>query len=364
LRFRILTLSDSDEWDILLRKIPDCKKSPHFNSSYYKLFEERGEGKSICFVGELEEKLIVYPTLLKSISKLGYDLGEEFYDLEGVYGYNGPVTNCENVEFISEFGDNLLKGMGDLNIVSEFVRFCPVIKNEHLLSYITPLHALDNVLLDLSKGYTEVWEKSYDPGVRKAIRKAERFNYSFKIIDGINIILQDVEDFVSIYNSTMSRNHASTYYYFSEIFFKNLIDYQPESILLSFAILDGKPVSTEILLINNHHAYGFLGGTLKDYFNYNPNSILRNQIVKYLTDQGICQYSLGGGKSNEDSIYSYKKSFSRYIKSDFFIGKKIHNKGIYDELFDQWIRKYPENYTIGKNYLLKYRLIRQELIYA
>lgn len=364
MKYKILTLADSVEWDYLLDRIPDCNKSPHFTSGYYRLFEERGEGKGICFVGELNDKLIIYPSLQKSISELGYNLGEEFYDLEGVYGYNGAISNCDDSGFISDFGQNTLNVMKDLNIVSEFVRFCPVIGNHHLLSYILPIHALDNVLMDLSDGYSDVWEKSYDPGVRKAIRKAERFGFTFKIIDGINITQKDITDFLSIYNNTMTRNNAPKYYYFSGHFFNHLIETQPKNILLSFAILAGEPVSTEILLTNSHHAYGFLGGTQREYFNYNPNSILRNQIVKYLLERGISKYSLGGGKSNEDSIYTYKKSFSRYIKSEFFIGKKIHNKIIYDILVDQWNQKYPEAFNQGKNYLLKYRLIQKDMMYV
>jgi len=39
----------------------------------------------------------------------------------------------------------------------------------------------------------------------------------------------------------------------------------------------------------------------------------------------------------------------------FYIGKKIHNKIIYDEVVRQWEEKYPGKILKYKNHLLKYR---------
>ena len=42
----------------------------------------------------------------------------------------------------------------------------------------------------------------------------------------------------------------------------------------------------------------------------------------------------GGGKSNdlEDSLYLFKKNFAKLYETDFYVGKKIWNQKIYDEL--------------------------------
>jgi len=351
----VLSCSDHVKWNSYLDKIPDDRKSPHFSSEYYKLFEERQEGKGICFIGEENERVILYPTLINSINELGFELDREYYDIQGAYGYNGPVTNCIAADFLAEFSRSLLEYHQKSGIVAEFIRFCPVIQNHENLNYMKPIYALDNVLIDLTPGIDHLWKNSFDNGVRKAIRKSMNAKLNFKIISGRDVSTADVEGFLDIYNETMSRNEVGQYYFFPKSFIVNLFASMPGKTLLAFVFLEGKAISTELILFNSQNAYGFLGGTLSEYYHLNPNSYLRYELLKYLIDSGVKKYSIGGGKARGDSVYLFKKSFSKNINSKFFIGKYIHNKKIYNALTEKWSRKYPEKVSRFANLLLKYR---------
>lgn len=353
--FNILSCSDHAKWNSYLEKIPDDKKSPHFSPEYYKLFEERNEGKGICLIGAEDSKVILYPTLINSINELGYDLDGEYYDIQGAYGYNGPVTNCNDPVFFDQYSKLLLEYQEQSGIIAEFIRFCPVIKNQNYLSYIQPIYTLDNVLLDLTQGIEYIWKHSFDNGVRKAIRKSMNTKLKFEVVLGGHVSKDNIEDFLNIYNETMARNKTSEYYLFSKSFLHKLFASMPQQTLLVSVLLDGKAISTELVLFNSNNSYGFLGGTLSEYYNLNPNSFLRYELLKYLIGSGVKKYSIGGGKSKEDSIYLFKKSFSKDIDSKFYIGKYIHNKKIYNAIVEKWSQKYPEKVSEFGNLLLKYR---------
>jgi len=342
-------------WNSLLNRIPDAAKSPHFRPEYYKLFEERGEGRPICFVGVEGDRAIVYPALINSIHGLGYELEGEYFDLQGAYGYNGPVTNCGDPTFLEGFSRAVSDYCREAGIVAEFIRFCPVIKNYHYLRHIEPSFAFENVLIDLAPGIDEVWRKSFDNGVRKAVRKAERAKLDCRIVTGTDVTAEDVGHFLNIYHQTMVRNRADAYYFFSQDFVHGLIASMPGETLLAFVSADGRPVSCELVLHNTHHAYGFLGGTLSDYYAQSPNSLLRFELVKRLSAMGIQAYSIGGGKGMDDPVYLFKKSFGRNTESRFYIGKCIHNEDVYRSLCKQWARKYPEKDGAYGHLLLKYR---------
>lgn len=346
---------DPESWNQLYSIIPDNNKSPHFAIEYYKLFELRGEGKGICFAGIEDKKIILYPTLINCINDLGYDLDKEYYDLQGAYGYNGPIANCTDPDFLSNFSNELISYYNKNNIIAEFIRFCPVVQNHQILDYIQAIYALDNVIIDLSGGLDNVWENSFDRGVRKAIRKSMKNGLQYQVFDRQNIDTEIIDAFLSIYNHTMSRNNADEYYCFSNEFITGLFDKMPQNCLIAFAKLENEVISAELVLYNKSNAYGFLGGTRSEFYQVAPNSFLRFELIKSLIERGVQKYSIGGGKSKDDSVYLYKKSFSRYLDSKFYFGKKVHNDIIYQKVVNQWENRFPGKTEKYRHMVLKYR---------
>ena len=78
-----------------------------------------------------------------------------------------------------------------------------------------------------------------------------------------------------------------------------------------------------------------LSGALKDFRELQANSLLLYEVAKWGSENGYKKFHLGGGYTSEDdSLYKFKKSFSKREDNDFFIGKKIYNKEQYDYLMN------------------------------
>lgn len=355
MNFKLLNIRHKNQWMDYLNLLPEGLQDVYFFPEFYELFEKKGHGKAHCFVYEHADKFVLYPFLLNCINDAGFALDKKYYDIQGPYGYNGPVSNSKDAGFIRDFSDSFCRFCHEQNIVAEFIRFNPVLKNQMFQNHIVPVEQLDSVLIDTGRDEDYIWNESFDRGVRKAVRKAEKSGITVRIFHSHDIDGKKIDDFISIYHATMRRNDAKEYYFFSRDFFKELIQTHQNRVLLVFAYKDGSPVSTELVTYWKKNSYGFAGGTLAEYYEYSPNSYLRFELIRHLMKEGISNYSIGGGYQRDDTIYKFKKSFSRNVDSRFFIGKKVHNQSVYDELVRVWERNNSEKKDAYRNFLLKYR---------
>ena len=344
------------KWDYLYSLLPDEIKSPFFTSQYYESYLEIEKGAIECFCCYLDEdNFLFYPYLRRDINSLGYDLSAKFYDIAGAYGYNGPIGKVSEPDFVKYFNTSLKNYLQQSNVVTEFVRYCPIINNRIFHSYTNQIDVLDNVYIDLSKGIDDVWNNSFEAKVRNIYRKAEKYNLITHIYKGEEIILEYIDLFYNIYINTMERNCAEQYYFFDKSFFINIIDKMDESILICITYLENLPISSELVLIGPRIAYGFLWGNLKEYYSYNANTFQKWKLIKYLFNKGIEKYSLGGSISRNDNIYKFKKSFAKNCINPFYIGIYVHQPDIYEIIQSQWEEKYPDAATKYANKIQGYR---------
>ena len=306
--YNILGITDSKKWNDYLLKLPRQQQDIYFTPEYYSLYEQCGEGQAQCFVYDNDGKVAIYPFLKNSINKLGYVLSKDYYDIQGAYGFNGIIANCSSSQFLSDLSATFQRYCTDNNIVAEFIRFNAIIENQLFSSYLIPFYTLDIIIINLEPPIENIWNNSLESRARTAINKAIRSGLEFNVITGNEISSNDIEQFTTIYYSTMKRNNADDFYFFSEEYFSQLIKKMPDNLLLSFVKKDGIAISTEIDLFKNENAYAFLGGTLSEYNIYNPNSFLRFEFVKVLKNIGVKKYLIGGGHTRNDGIYKYKKS--------------------------------------------------------
>jgi len=128
--YRLLSLSDEREWSAYLQKLPDCQRDVYYTPEYYRLYEKLGDGKLQCFVFMQDDKLALYPFLLNSVNNLGYSFDMEYYDLQGAYGYNGVVSSSFDPDFIDAFYQAFDKWCIERNVIAEFTRFHPLLRNQ------------------------------------------------------------------------------------------------------------------------------------------------------------------------------------------------------------------------------------------
>ncbi len=329
-------------WDNLYSNLPEKMQSPFFTSQYYESYLEVEKGTIECFCCyQDKDNFLFYPYLRREINSLGYDLPDKFYDIAGAYGYNGPLGKVSDPRFIDYFNSALKHHLREISVVTEFVRYCPIINNRIFHTYTNQIDVLDNVYIDLSKGLEDVWNNSFESKVRNIYRKSEKYNLLTQIYYGESIRKEHISIFYNIYINTMERKNADKYYFFQESFFMELYNKLRNNILLSITYLEDIPISSEFVFLGPKIAYGFLWGTLKEYYSFNANTFQRWILINFLYSKGTEIYSMGGGASRYDSIYKYKLGFSKNCNNPFFIGTYVHKPDIYQIIQNQWQEKYP-----------------------
>lgn len=344
-------------WQQLYNQLPAGLKSPFFTPDYYLSYQAIEASAAECFfLGRDENNFLFYPYFRKSINSLGYDFEEEYFDISGAYGYNGPTGVANDPDFVESFNQEFQEYLRSSKVVTEFVRYCPITENRRFHTYTQHINVLDNVYIDLSRGLDWVWNESFGHRVRTAVRKGESYELQTVIKTGDLVLDSDLDSFLGIYTSTMNRNGADSFYYFDKDFFQSLLRGMGAKTLLVLTYMQEVAISAELLLSDGELAFGFLGGTLGEYYQYKANTFQRWELIKYLSDRGIKKYSMGGGATRGDGIYDYKMSFARGCVNPFFIGTKVHNLDIYAEIISQWSAKFPKAAELYSGRLQGYRI--------
>jgi len=147
---KILTLNEKIEWSNLLEKFPIDQQDIYYTPDYYDLCERNGDGKAMCFVFEQDGDVAMYPFLLNSVNILGYKLDKEYFDIQGAYGYNGALfSSCSN-KFSEDFSQSILNFCKENNVIVEFTRFNPIIKNHDFSKYLSVERMNNNINVDLT----------------------------------------------------------------------------------------------------------------------------------------------------------------------------------------------------------------------
>lgn len=322
----------------------------YFNPNYAKVYKDI-DGDSDTFVFESPFGKITYTYILRQI-KWSFN-GQTYYDIVTPYGYGGPY--CENVTDMKQLMESykvaFTKYCYEHNIICEFHRFHLFDNADFRKDYFgETIEQSANVVVNTTGDFEkDIWDR-YDRKVRKNVRKAE--------CNGLGIVIENntnhLDDFLNIYDLTMDRNNADSYYYFGREFFLKIERLLPGNFMYFYVFKDGKIISTELVLCSEKYAYSFLGGTLIEYYEFRPNDYLKNEILKWCNRTGREKFILGGGYHKDDGIYKYKRCFTPDPDVPFYIGKYIFNKPIYDKAIEARIKE-NANFDINTEYFPKYR---------
>ena len=87
------------------------------------------------------------------------------------------------------------------------------------------------------------------------------------------------------------------------------------------------------------------------------NDMLFYACICDMVRQGSKYICLGGGTSKDkhDTLFRFKHKFSN-LSLDVYVGKKVINHEVYDELINQWEMKYPSLKEKYRNYFQRYRM--------
>jgi len=326
----VYTLGKSEQWDAVVRTFKDY--DVYWLSGYVKAFKIHGDGEPLLFVYEGENTRGINVVMKRDVARdihfnKKIDTGR-YFDFATPYGYGGWIIEGENTDELYRMYEEWCVRN---DVISEFVRFHPMLKNhEQVLSNYDVIPLGYTVALDLTS--PEIIWANITSKNRNVIRKAQK--NGIKIYNGR--YPEIYEKFRAIYNKTMDKDNALDYYYFSNEFYQSVCEDLPQNAQVFYAELNGSVIAASIMLATNGYMNYHLSGSVKEYANLAPTNLLLYEASLWGYANGCKTLYLGGGLgSGEDSLFKFKKSFYRLDDlPQFHIGKKIFNQEKYQELVE------------------------------
>ena len=306
-------------------------KDIYFDKNYGKLYENIENGEAIVFEYEDKNGKISNQFIKREIPiKIN---GKTYYDITTPYGYGGPI-----IEYCSGDKNNLLQEYkkkfsifcNNNNIVSEFIRFHPLFDNALDFKNIYDVVYMRKTLGTNLEKYDNPVESEFSRSCRKTIRQVLKSGVTYNIIERP----KEFETFKRVYYSNMDRKGATDYYYFKDEYFEKILKYFKDNIIMVQAIYENKIIAAGLYFIYNNIIHIHLSGTDTEYLHLSPAYVLKYATAIWGKEHNYKVIHYGGGLTNseEDTLYLFKKKFAQNTQFDFYIGKKIWNQEIYNEL--------------------------------
>lgn len=316
----------------------------YYQKKYVELYLKNGD-QIFEFKHQFGTQIFYNLTIKRPITKIGnIDVQAGYYDLETAYGYGGIYSNSEDVEFLQQASDAYIKHCQEQNIIAEFTRFHPFNQTPQTMpDYFNFLSEdRDIVYVDTSLTQTERWAK-YSKNTRNILRKCAK-NLNFEPCTTL-------DDFITLYQKTMDKNAADSFYYFDRSYFERLIS-MPQVELYN-VLYEGKVISSTFFLWGDDFGHYHLSANDYEYRAHNANYFILDSLFDVAGQKNIPKVQLGGGRTNQtdDSLLKFKHKFSPLSKS-FSIAGKIFNKPIFDNYVDIWQKQSQTDIP----FFLKYRL--------
>lgn len=341
----VYTLNHSAEWDE--KVISFSEHDTYWLSGYVKAFELHGDGEPLLFFYDDGKTRGINVVMKRDISKDMHFLDKlsenTYFDFATPYGYGGWLIEGEQTEPLFAAYE---KWCLENNIVSEFVRFHPVIANHSAVKGGYEVIGLGNTVAMDTSSPEKIWENITSKN-RNMIRKAEKNGITIEHGRSSELF----ETFREIYNATMDKDNAATYYYFGKEFYESILNDLSEDAEVFYAVYEDKIIAASIILSRNGRLNYHLSGSRREYQSLAPTNLLLYKAALWGSENGCKTFHLGGGVgSGEDSLFKFKKAFYRGEDlPQFHIGKKILNREKYDELISLR-NEIPES-----NFFPKYR---------
>jgi hypothetical protein len=330
---------DQEEYKAVLADI-SCT-DPHFYLPYLKNFGG-GLDQLHCFIFETNCIKAIILSHITPIEINGVNM--LLFDAASPYGYFGPrFKKTPSQQDVRIFWNSLVEWYLENNIVSDFVRFS---LNGNESGYPGRLVPTMSNIKGVIREPEEQWS-NFDRKVRKNVNRAIRENLKFKVFCG-SLANDILDEFYSLYISTMERNSAARKFFYSKENFTELFQMGESTFAVAMVYSYGIAISTELVLCSDQCVYSFLGGTDENHFEKRPNDFLKFELINWARAKGLKYFILGGGYGKDDGIYNYKKSFFPEDSVTYYTGRAI----IFKEKYLKLCQKLP-SFTFNEDEVLE-----------
>ena len=211
------TTEQSEKWDEIVRGFKNY--DVYYLSGYVKAFQIHGDGQPILFFYEGKDIKGINVVMKRDISNDAYFHcvveANEYFDFITPYGYGGWLIEGEGEKecLYAEYEEWCKKH----NIVSEFVRYHPMLNNSDIAKNFYDVAVIGNTIAMDITSPDVIWANLTSKN-RNMVRKAQK--------SGIEIyhgqFPQVYNVFKEIYDATMNSDNADLYYYFGDNFYDSI----------------------------------------------------------------------------------------------------------------------------------------------
>jgi len=331
--FKLIEVNDYKEWNEIVSSFHQY--DVYYLSNYVKAFKIHGDGEPMLIYYDTEELRGINVVMKRDISRfapLTNLLAPGcYFDIITPYGYGGFLFEGDISESVlKRFYERYVEYLKNQKIVSEFVRFHPQLNNADPMRIVDTVVDLGKTIaIDLTS-VENIWS-NFSCDNRTQIRKAEKSG--IEIFHGKSLELLDY--FMNMYNVTMDKDQADTYYYFEKAFYESIHADLQDNYEIFYAVMNGKTIAMAIMIYANYRMHCHLIASIYKYRTYAPSNLLLFEAACWGNKQGFKTMHLGGGiGAEEDNLFRFKKTFNRHSNEIFSTGKEIFNKEAYNSLVE------------------------------
>ena len=253
----------------------------------------------------------VFPCILREV--------RDRVDVTTPYGYGGPVARAGGAEaFYAAYQD----WCRERGVVSTFVRFHPLYANARYARLPTePL------------GPTVAWRLHGDglferlhPHHRRVIRKTQAAGLEVTVSEDPRL-----EEFVALYERTMARLEADSFYLFTGAYWNSL---RSLACVLVEARLAGELAASVLCFASSPWLHYHLGASSDAGRRLGASNLALYEAACWGRERGYTLLHLGGGVGGRrDSLFEFKRRFDPGAPElEFVVGKAVHDEAAYQGL--------------------------------
>jgi hypothetical protein len=333
------TTAQGDAWrEALVRFAPN--DDVYFQPEYALAYEANGDGFAQATL-VTEGNAALFVPVLRCPAPDG-----DVCDIQGAYGYGGPLAVGATPEFLSRAWSAIRENWRALGAVAAFVPCHPLIANDQWFDSEWQV-AFDRptVSVDLSSGAAEAFVAPWACTHRRNVARAERAGCTVRFCAFEKELL---EEFRLLYEQTMVRLGAGRKYFFSPEYFAVFArHWRGTASLVEVRDAAGALASGAVIFWGKRWAHYHLGARQAGPENQNTFHLLFQRVVEESERRGLLALHLGGGRTPQpdDSLLHFKRRVGRCAHR-FCTGRLVIDGPRYHQLVSEWQLRHPESSPI------------------
>lgn len=257
-----------------------------------------GEARALYVTDDARSLLL--PLVIRGISGGGSDATSP-------YGYPGPIGNAaDDPTFLRMALVAGLDMLRDAGIVSVFVRLHPLFNLNPPTHPGTLVWHGDTVSIDLTLPTEQLWAQTR-LNHRRDITRALQMGFVARMDEDWNYL----DSFKHLYQMTMARRSAASFYFFEDSYFNVLREVLGEKLHLCVVEKDGDIAAAGLFAETNGIVQYHLSGTADAFRTVQPTKLMMHFVRGWAKDRGNQVLHLGGGVGGaDDTLLQFKVGFS------------------------------------------------------